>query len=139
MQHAREQLQQAELKVTGARLAVLSYLTHSDKPLDADSIYQHLKREHDEVDMVTIYRILDSFYQKGLVKRLEFGEGKFRYEKMGEDHHHLICENCGRIEDMSDCNITELEKEITKKKGFLVTRHSLEFYGTCTTCRNKEN
>ncbi len=132
----REQLQQAELKVTGARLAVLDYLASSQKPLDADEIFHHLKTEHEQVDKVTVYRILDSFFQKGLVKRLDFQEGKFRYEKTGEEHHHLICENCGSIEDMSDCNISELEKEIRLKKHFQVKRHSLEFFGLCNLCQS---
>jgi Fe2+ or Zn2+ uptake regulation protein len=132
----RQELQKADLKVTGARLAVLGYLGQTSKPLDADAIFNHLKAEHDKVDMVTVYRILESFRQKGLITRLEFQEGKFRYEMAGDEHHHLICEQCGGIEDMSDCNITDLEKEITVKKGFVVKRHALEFFGTCTLCQS---
>lgn len=96
---------------------------------------QHIVNEHDSVDKVTIYRILETFYKKDLVKRLEFGEGKYRYELAGDDHHHLICESCGKVEDISDCHISELEKEISQKKKFLVKRHQLEFFGVCSSCQ----
>ncbi|MBI5044864.1 MAG: transcriptional repressor [Candidatus Levybacteria bacterium] len=131
-----QQLHQTQLKKTPARMAVLSYLHNATIPMDADSIFDHLKLEHEAADRATVYRILEAFSQKGLVKRLEFGEGKYRYELSGDDHHHLICESCGAIEDISDCNIAYLEKDIKNKKKFLVKRHSLEFYGQCRDCRS---
>jgi Fur family transcriptional regulator, ferric uptake regulator len=128
-------LQQSNLKATNARKVALHFFEKENRPLDADDVLTHL-REHDlETDRATVYRILDIFFKKGLINRFEFQEGKFRYELSGRtDHHHLICEKCGKIEDISDCNIGELEKDIKKKKGFLVKRHSLEFYGMCPAC-----
>lgn len=128
-------LTQKALKSTTSRLAVLQYLTENTKPLAADAIYDHLKDEHDEADKATIYRTLETFVEKQLIKRLEFGEGKYRYELMGEDHHHLICESCGTIEDVSDCNISDLVHEIAVKKKFTIKRHSLEFFGLCQSCQ----
>jgi len=136
MHNFRQLLHQSDLKVTPARLAVLSYLEQVRSPLYADSIYDHLKEEHDNgVDRATIYRILETFSQKRLIKRLEFGEGKYRYELMEDDHHHLICESCGKIEDISDCEIESWEQAIAKKKQFIIKRHSLEFYGLCHVCQ----
>lgn len=131
----RQLLQQAALKVTDARLAVLSFLAEQTNPQDAETIYKHVQAEHTAADRATIYRILDVFTDKGLANRLEFGEGKYRYELAGQEHHHLICESCGKIEDISDCHIADLEQEITQKKGFKVKRHSLEFYGVCASCQ----
>lgn len=128
-------LRNFDLKSTPARLAVLSFLSEKKAPQDAEEIMQHIVNEHDSVDKVTIYRILETFYKKDLVKRLEFGEGKYRYELAGDDHHHLICESCGKVEDISDCHISELEKEISQKKKFLVKRHQLEFFGVCSSCQ----
>ncbi len=128
-------LQEHDLKSTPTRLAVLSYLSEQTKPVDAEAIFVHIDNEHEHADKVTIYRILDALSEKGIVSRLEFGEGKYRYEVAGTDHHHLICENCGKIEDISDCNISELEKDIQTKKQFLVKRHVLEFYGLCSSCQ----
>jgi Fur family ferric uptake transcriptional regulator len=128
-------LHDADLKITPARISVLSFLEHTNQPLAVDTIFDHLKDEHDEADRATIYRIVETFALKGIVKRLELNEGKYRYELAGEDHHHLICEVCGRIEDISDCNIEALEKDIKKRKNFLVKKHSLEFFGVCQLCQ----
>lgn len=135
MNDYKQLLQDADLKVTAARTAVLSFLEHEEQPVAADTIFAHLRAEHDEADKATIYRILDIFIDKGLITKLEFGEGKYRYELAGDDHHHLICENCGRIEDISDCHIADLQQEITTKKKFLVKRHELEFFGLCEACQ----
>lgn len=135
MDKYRSLLQQYDLKSTPARLAVLGFLDHERRPQDVDTIEGHLKLEHEEADKVTIYRILDAFAERGLVNRLEFGEGKFRYELAGDDHHHLICERCGSIEDIEDCFVTSFEKTIHDKTGFRVKRHSLEFFGVCVSCQ----
>lgn len=135
MQQFRILLHTASLKTTPARLVVLSYLSQASVPLTAEEIFTHMVKEHTEVDRVTIYRILDTFYKKGLVNRLEFSEGRYRYELAGEDHHHLICERCGKIEDISDCGIASWEEEIKRKKQFSITRHALEFYGVCASCQ----
>ena len=80
--------------------------------------------------------MMNSFSSKGLVRKISLQESKLRYEHTAkEDHHHLICKNCENIEDFSGCNIPELEKEITKKKKFLVKSHSLEFFGLCKRCQ----
>ncbi len=129
-------LHNAALKVTPARVSVLSYLTQANAPIDAEKIYTHLRDEHEAADKATIYRIIDVFVKQGIIKRLEFGEGKYRYELAGEDHHHLICENCGSLEDISDCNIEDLEKDIKRKKKFLVKKHALEFFGICKLCQH---
>lgn len=129
-------LTSVKLKATPARQVVLHYFEKTGKPIDAEEILLHL-REHDlQTDRATVYRILETFYEKGIIERLEFKEGKFRYELAGRtEHHHLVCERCGKIEDISDCGIGALEKEILKKKGFNVKRHSLEFYGVCKSCQ----
>src|SRR3989344_1597075 len=109
-------LSDLHLKHTKARMGVLGILNKEDVPLDALEIYSMLKREGIAVNQATIYRILDVFFKKGIINRLELQEGKFRFELPKGEHHHLVCENCGSIEDFSDCSIGKLEKEIQKKK-----------------------
>jgi Fe2+ or Zn2+ uptake regulation protein len=135
MQNNIQLLGDFNLRSTNARLAVLSFLNETTGPLGADQILEHLLSEHQKVDKATVYRMLETFYQKGLIKRLEFGEGKYRYEIAGEDHHHLLCEKCGSVQDLSGCNIPDLERDIMEKKKFKVSRHSLEFFGICHACQ----
>lgn len=124
-------LQQKGLKVTPARVALLELLDDQTNPVDALTI---VRRLDDEADQATVYRILDVLTSKGLINRLEFGEGKYRYELLKNDHHHLICQNCGSITDVEDKYMKKIEKEIKNKKGFLVKSHSLEFFGVCYRC-----
>lgn len=131
------ELRESDLRATPARLAVLSLLEKSVKPVDVTTIIGYLNKKNIKVDPVTAFRIVNVFTDKGLTKKVQLQEGKFRYELSSQtDHHHLICRKCGDIEDISDCNIDVLEKEIERKKGFNVQSHSLEFFGICKACRH---
>lgn len=130
------ELKNVHLKVTPARLGVLEVLENATHPLDIASISHYLDQQQIKVDQATIFRIMNIFADKGLVVPVQFNEGKFRYEYGPRaDHHHFICENCGTIEDISDCLIDDLEKEIRSKKKLLIKHHSLEFFGLCQNCQ----
>ena len=132
----RVELLGSGLKGTKARLAVLFILQNVNQPIDVAELHALVREQGIEANQATVYRMLHLFHRKGLVRRFEFGEGKARYELTGADHHHLICEMCGRIEDISDCELSLWEKEIVDKKQFLVKRHSLEFFGLCAHCQD---
>ena len=129
-------LQTAGLKSTEARLALLNLLKKENDPLDVFSIVNNLHSEGVMADQATVYRILEILTQKGVIKRLEFGEGKYRYELQKIHHHHLICRLCGKIEDIEGEYLADLENKIRTKKGFLVKSHSLEFFGLCPSCQS---
>ncbi len=135
MNFQKELIRNKGLRVTPARVAVLNVLSDSKQPLDISSIWDELVRKRIDADQATIYRIIENFIQKGLILRLQFQEKKFFYEAKREEHHHIMCTNCGRIEDVSRCNIKRLENEIEKNSGFTVNSHSLEFFGVCKGCR----
>jgi Fur family transcriptional regulator, ferric uptake regulator len=133
----RSELREADLKATPARLALLKLLEEAEKPLDVAAMITYLQEQKIPTDQATVFRIMNTFTEKGLTKQISFNEGKFRYELASKaDHHHLICEQCGAIEDFSDCNIWELEADIKRKKKFFVRRHSLEFFGVCKQCQH---
>ncbi|MBI2621475.1 MAG: transcriptional repressor [Candidatus Levybacteria bacterium] len=126
-------LQEKGLKTTTARVALLDFLEQEGSPLDVVTIVEKL---HQQADQATVYRILDILTKKDLVNRLEFGEGKYRYEIQKNHHHHLICTNCGTISDVPGDFLGKFEKEIKDKKGFLVKSHLLEFFGLCRSCQS---
>jgi len=125
------------LKKTRGRIEVLNYLKRISAPVDASQIESYLiDTKNTSINTATIYRILRILYKKGLVIRFELQEGKFRYELASKpDHHHLICQSCGNIEDVSDNFIADIETEIKNKKRFLVKSHSMEFFGLCKQCQ----
>ena len=132
----KKELRQADIKVTTARMAVIEFLESLTSPADVSSILKYLKDKNFSTDQATVYRILDLFYKKGIIQRIELGEGKYRYEKSNKHHHHLICSNCGKIEDIEGDFVSDIESQIRKKSGFLVKSHALEFFGICSNCQS---
>jgi len=135
--NCKNELNDVNLRATPARMAIMSFLENANKPVDVQSMVAYLGKREINTDPATVFRIVNMFTDRGLVKPIQLNEGKFRYELASkDDHHHLVCESCGEIEDISDCNINALEKDIEKRKKFKVTSHSLEFFGICSTCQN---
>ncbi len=132
----KSELNEVNLRATPARRALMSLFETADKPVDVQTMIDFLNKKDLKTDPATVFRIVNMFTEKGLLKLIQLNEGKFRYELSSmPDHHHLVCEKCGEIEDISDCNIDALEKDIEKKKKFKVTSHSLEFFGICSDCQ----
>lgn len=133
----KDELREVDLRATPARLAVMNFLEKTDKPVDVGSVIDYLNTNGIETDPTTVFRMMNTLTQKGITTPVQFQEGKTRYELSSrKDHHHLICKNCGKIEDVLDIIIPALEKEIRNKSGFKVLRHSLEFFGVCLTCQH---
>ncbi len=134
--NCREELQALDLRATPARIAVMKLLESTRHPIDVQMIMEYLQKQKVTTDPATVFRMMNMFTKMGIANPIEFQEGKTRYElARKEDHHHLVCENCGRIEDIEDTVIPSLEKHIEKKHYFLVKRHSLEFFGLCRNCQ----
>lgn len=130
------ELRQAKLQVTPGRIATLQIFGSHDRPVDAQHIIDHLQKDLG-IDRVTVFRILKTFLEKGLIRKLEFGEGKARYELNKEEHHHLICQNCGRIDDIAHYESPQLTHDLKNMKGFLVRSHSVEYFGLCKNCQHE--
>lgn len=130
-----ELLRAAGLRATTPRLRVLSILEESTYPLSVADIGNALKRPR--VDQVTIYRTLETFVQAGLVQHVELHQGRSFFElATREHHHHLVCRQCGRVEDIEGCGLEKIEQSVAKKsKEFVaISSHALEFFGDCKAC-----
>ncbi|MEK7060810.1 MAG: transcriptional repressor [Patescibacteria group bacterium] len=121
---------------TTARKAILDILTTSDKPRTVKDIIQLLSEAALEVDRTTVFRIMNAFTDRGIVRKLEFGEGNFRYELLSLPHHyHIVCTHCGTIRDVEGCDVDEIEKQTAKKYNFKIIHHRLDFFGLCEHCQ----
>jgi Fe2+ or Zn2+ uptake regulation protein len=126
------------LKVTPARILVLELLEKNHKPLSVKDIGKKLVKEN--LDQVTIYRVLESFTKANLVRTVLLGDGQTYYEARDEhDHHHLVCEKCRKISDFTGCIAPDaIKKALVQSKDFAsVTRHSFELFGICKSCAKK--
>ncbi len=130
----KEFLKSYGLKATPGRLLLLEHLIGFKKPMSIKEIAKAIGLK--SMDQATIYRTLESFKMLGLVRQVDFHKDFAYYELADSDHHHLVCKNCGRVEDFEGCNIDTLSKSVLRKsKQFaFVDEHSLELFGLCKAC-----
>lgn len=123
-------------KITPARSAISDFLLRSSAPVDVEEIINYFKVKKLKTNKVTIYRNLNSLFKNGLIDRLEFGEGKYRYEFKKNHHHHLICTKCQSVAEVEGEAFQDMENRFYNDKQFLVKSHSLEFFGICKNCQS---
>ncbi|GAB3627186.1 Ferric uptake regulation protein [Pandoraea terrae] len=122
------------LKATLPRLKILEIFQNSEvRHLTAEDVYRHLLGENLDIGLATVYRVLTQFEQAGLLSRSNFESGKAVFElNEGHHHDHLVCMDCGRVEEFFDAEIERRQKLIAKERGFALQEHSLAMYGSCT-------
>ena len=134
-------LRKSNLKVTSQRLLVAKKIFEIHHHFSAESLMDEFKDKRDEISKATIYRILGIMVEANLLTEHNFGHGFKYYEHIiGHVHHdHIICLDCGRIEEFLDDRIEELQEKAAMDKGFVVEGHKLNIYGRCKngpTCKH---
>ena len=131
------------LKATLPRLRILDLFENTDvRHLTAEDVYRLLMKEGMDIGLATIYRVLTQFEQAGLLVRHHFESGKAVYElNQGGHHDHLVCLQCGCVEEFFDEEIEKRQKKIAKDRGFEIHDHSLHLYADCvkTGCPHKSS
>ena len=129
------------LKVTVPRLKVLDLFQHSpERHLTAEDVYRKLLEEHSDIGLATVYRVLTQFEQAGLLMRHHFEGGRAVYElNQGGHHDHLVCLQCGRVEEFYDSEIEKRQNKVAKDRGFSIHEHQLYLYADCikTNCPHR--
>jgi Fur family transcriptional regulator, ferric uptake regulator len=133
-------LKKAGLKVTLPRLKILQILeSEENHHMSAEDVYRSLLEAGEDVGLATVYRVLTQFEAAGLVTRHYFEGGHSIFElNQGEHHDHLVCIKCGKVEEFVDEEIEVRQGAIAEKAGFKITDHSLNIYGMCPSCQEKE-
>lgn len=128
------ELKSMGLKATFPRLKILDLFENAEvRHLTADDVYRLLLKENMDIGLATVYRVLTQFEQAGLLERHHFESGKAVFEiKAGQHHDHLVCINCGRVEEFHDEEIERRQKKIAKERGFVIQEHALYIYAECT-------
>jgi len=132
-------LKKEGLRYTHQRQAVWDELAASDGHRDAEEIYLALRNSDLNVSRATVYRTIDVLVKNNLVRKLELGDGRARYEhKMDIAHHdHLICVQCGKIEEFMDNMIENRQEMIVQKFGYKLIRHIHQLFVICDECGSK--
>ncbi|WP_046216078.1 Fur family transcriptional regulator [Paenibacillus wulumuqiensis] len=136
VQHALEQLKTSGVRITPQRHAILAYLLESMEHPTADEIYRSLEPRFPSMSVATVYNNLKMFIEAGMVRELTYGDSSSRFDANVTEHYHIICEQCGKIEDFNYPSLREVENQAEQHTGFQISGHRMELYGICTDCRD---
>lgn len=134
-------LKKAGLKSTLPRIKILELLENIDteKHLSAEEVYKLLLSQGDDVGLATVYRVLTQFEEAGLVTRHHFDGLHSIFElNRGEHHDHLVCTECGNVDEFFDEIIEKTQRKVAKDHKFKMTDHSLYIYGVCAQCQAEQ-
>lgn len=140
----KEQLKIQGYKLTPQRRAILDILLENEgKHLSTEEIYDLVRGDCPEIGLATVYRTIQLLEKMGVACRMNFDDGCNRYELVHKDedhqHHHLICKNCGNVEEVEYDLLEDLENKIEDKYKFKIENHSVKFFGICNKCRTNVN
>ena len=137
VEHALVALGDAGYHRGGARLAVVELLARQDCAMTAIEIDDRLRAANQAIGRASVYRTLEQLEELKLVHRLEMGRGMASYERIeptGEHHHHVVCEQCGRVEPFEDPGLERAIGRLEERVGFEVSDHEVVLRGRCPRC-----
>jgi Fur family transcriptional regulator, ferric uptake regulator len=132
--YAIDDLKNTGLKATLPRLKILEiFQKGGQRHMTAEDVFRVLLQERSDVGLATVYRVLTQFEQAGILNRNHFEGGKAMYElNEGQHHDHLVCLDCGRVEEFFDAEIEKRQTAVAKANGFAIADHALSIYAHCT-------
>ena len=129
-----DELKSTGLKATLPRLKILDlFQKGAQRHMTAEDVFRVLLEERSDIGLATVYRVLTQFEQAGILSRSHFESGKAVYElNEGTHHDHMVCLDCGRVEEFYDAEIEKRQHAVAKTKGFAIADHALSLYAHCT-------
>lgn len=141
IKYALKILKESDYKITKQRQMILELLAKTDKALSPYEMRDMLKKHRINADVVTIYRILETFEKLFIAHKVLALNGYIRCntKEIGKNfcHHYLLCKNCHKVDEVEGEDLSKLEKKIEKEKKFHIDSHYLEFTGLCKDCQRK--
>ena len=135
------ELKNTGLKATLPRLKILEiFQAGKQRHMTAEDVFRVLLEDRSDIGLATVYRVLMQFVQAGLLNRSNFESGKAVYEiNEGQHHDHLVCLDCGKVEEFYDAEIEKRQHAVAGAKGFTIADHSLSIYANCSKdkCPNR--
>ena len=134
-----DELKSTGLKATMPRLKILEIFQQGElRHMTAEDVFRVLLEERSDIGLATVYRVLTQFEQAGILSRSHFESGKAVYElNEGQHHDHLVCLDCGQVEEFYDAEIEKRQQAVAKAKGWVVEDHTMALYGQCAACATK--
>ncbi len=117
------------IRMTSQRQIIIQVIEESDDHPDVDQLYLRSVELDNTISIATVYRTVKLLEEAGLIERLEFGDGRSRYEEAGEHHEHLVDIETGEVHEFYNEELETLKTEIAREMGYDLIDHRLELYG----------
>lgn len=143
MELLKEKLKSTGFKITPQRRAIIDVLIKNENShLSSEEIYDKVRVDCPEIGLATVYRTMQLLDEINGISKLNLDDGCIRYEinVEGEDvhhHHHLICKSCGKIIEVKEDLLDDIEDRVESSYDFEIKNHDLKFYGICSDCKSK--
>ncbi|HKJ00305.1 MAG TPA: Fur family transcriptional regulator [bacterium] len=127
----------AGLKVTHQRTAIFNVLAATDRHPSPEEVYEAVRPELPSISLATVYKVLDLFHRQGFLRKVSTEQQVARYDAFTEPHHHLVCDRCGRIEDVQ-VELTGGDLAAPQRSDFAISHYDIIFHGVCGACRRSD-
>jgi Fur family ferric uptake transcriptional regulator len=127
-----------KLRMTRQRQAILEELRNADWHPTADEVYERVRRRLPRISLGTVYRNLEILSESGMIRKLDFGGAKKRFDSKLEDHYHVRCISCGRVEDIPVKPLTMIQDAFNDVRDYQIIGHQLVLIGLCPVCKKRE-
>lgn len=131
-----DSLRKEGFRITPQRVAIVDYVLGTDTHPSAEELHAAIRKRHPMVSLATVYKTLELLKKKGLVRELDFPTGA-RYDSNVDEHVNLVCVKCGRIDDVDEASLGDLESRVAKKARYSILGGRFELYGYCSQCQSK--
>ena len=136
MEQIVSSLRDKGFRITPQRIAIVDYLLKTEDHPSADLIHKVIKKRYPMVSLSTIYKTLDLLKEKKLVNEMDV-DGKARFDAHTDEHINLVCMNCGKIDDIDEDSLREIQVKAARKSKYLILKSSFELSGYCSDCKSK--
>lgn len=127
-------LMTGKIRITHQREIILDELKALKSHPTADELFELVRKRLPRISLATVYRNLEWLCQQGIIQKIEVGGRQKRFDGNADLHYHIRCTSCGRVDDVEMPPVAALERNLSKKSGYAIKGHRLEFWGTCPAC-----
>ncbi len=138
LDHVMTLLRDEGFRITPQRIAIVDYLLKTDDHPSAELIHKVIRKRYPMVSLSTVYKTLDLLREKKMVNEIEV-DGESRFDAHTDEHINLVCLKCGKIEDVDEDALTEIQSRAAKKSKYVILKSSFELIGYCSNCKSKIN
>ena len=131
-------LREEGFRITPQRIAIVEYLLKTDDHPSAEHIHKIVQKKYPMVSLSTVYKTLDLLREKKLVNEIKV-EGEARFDAHTDEHINLVCMNCGKIEDIDENSLKEIQTKVARKSKYMILKSNFELFGYCNNCKSKFN